>query len=742
MFGKTAVESPKLDKLMEESSKSPLSFPALVGSKEYADVVFHVGSHAIYAHRCVLESRCPPLFNVAIKDKGKKGHLQTIKSDEKLVDTRSLTLVLEYLYTGSVPFAEIAPAEVISLIAHAELYQIDRLRWLCERYLQSVMNNDLFFSLLLVSDVSGVVRAKKMCLSYGALHFEELIQRKEQVHTLGIELFREFVVHATLNHDVVEDLSQLTFPNTIREEFKIIYTAMALPDAFFVFKAANTTIPCHKAILYAQSERFKTLFLEDGPSAADNRYNLPKNIMMPQEAFKSFLAWTYYRDTSFSAAHAAMILPLAHDFGMDALIEECSAKLRKGISVDSVLPILVLCFSEWGKKGYKAELAQPCLDFLILHFADVDLSGVKSSAIASAVANAVRNAVTTGIWSTIGGSTSLASSAPISAATASVAANEENASSAPAAVEANGTASNHHHSHSHSHSNHGDEEASDADGQRSARRKKRRTMQISMDTASEEASGSLPTTPHDSKRKSKHTSQAEPAAPEPEKEPAQETAEAVVAAATVTAAAVAEESKAKPTEEKAPVVTAQAPTEEVKTEPVEEKPAVEAPVEAPVAEVKETKPAEPEKAALASSSEVKVTTGNPKQTTVKSDSKPRVAAAPASPSTTKRTKATTASPAATPSAPAAKPEKEGKAEKTAAPASEATELPVSPSTKERRATLEPSTSVKAIKETFEAKGREESEKEQAADKVRAGRRKANAEDGKPEPTSKKEGKSK
>jgi len=379
-----------------------VSFPALVGSKEYADVVFHIGNHALYAHRCVVEARCPPLFAVAIKDRGKKGLLATLKSDEKLVDIRSLTLVLEYLYTGSVPFAEVTPAEVISLIAHAELYQIDRLRWLCERYLQAVLSNELFFTLLLLSDVSGVASAKQLCLTYGSVHFEELIVKKEQVHTLGIELFREFVVFSTLNTEVTPDLNQVSFPNTIKEEFKIIFTAMANPDAFFTFKSANTTVPCHKAILYAQSERFKTLFLEDGPSASENRYSLPKNIAMSHEAFKSFLAWAYYRDTSFSAAHAAMILPLAHDFNIATLVDECSSKLRKGISIDSVLPILNLCFSEWGKQGgYSDELSKPCLSFLMCNFAHVDLTGLKSAAICAAIAKSIRESVTSGLWTPI-----------------------------------------------------------------------------------------------------------------------------------------------------------------------------------------------------------------------------------------------------------------------------------------------------------------------------------------------------
>jgi hypothetical protein len=725
-----------------------VSFPSLVGSKEYADVVFHIGNHALYAHRSIIESRCPPLFSVAIKDRGKKGHLQTLKSDEKLVDIRSLTLVLEYLYTGSVPFSEITPAEVISLIAHTELYQIDRLRWLCERYLQAALNHDLFFTLLLLSDVSGVARAKRLCMIYGALHFEALITKKDQVHTLGIELFREFVVHATSNHEVVEDLNQLSFPNTIREEFKIIFTAMAHPDAFFTFKTANTTVPCHKAILFAQSDRFKTLFLEDGPSAADNRYSLPKNISMPHEAFRSFLAWAYYRDASFSAEHAAMMLPLAHDFGIDSLVQECSGKLRKGISTTSVLPILTLCFSEWGKKGYKSELAQPCLDFLIFNFARVDLTDLKSAAIAAAIAEAVRDAVTTGLWSPITSSQNASNNAESSSAPSNFEPLEE-----PHVDDATNSRT--------------EDTPREIEDKKTSRRNKRRTVDLSDSAfdsssavavaaptpapATEEASTSSPSSPVVSARKSARKVQAEANATESndvkgeteEKEQTKETVQESSSSAPVTEDSTKSVAPTETHVETSNGNTASSPKEATKEpEVVEEKKTATAPATtAETTHDNETQTASesiPEQDApktkvpkTSSSGDVKTkaveTKPEESKAPTKSDSRAKVESSAsgtpsASPSTSKRAKVSSTEPAAAAAA-AASSKKSGKSD-------EPSEVPVSPSTKEKRATLEPSTSVKAIKESFEAKGREETEKDSVADKLRAGRRKGAAADDK------------
>lgn len=659
----------------------------------------------------MIEARCPPLFAVAIKDRGKKGNLTTLKSDEKLVDIRSLSLVLEYLYTGSVPFSDVSPAEVISLIAHTELYQIVRLRWLCERYLQAVLTDDLFFTLLLVSDVSGVARCKTLCMQYGATHFEKLIVKRDQVATLGIELFREFVVFATLNTDVLEDLNQMSFPNTIRDEFKIIYTAMANPDAFFSFKAANTTIPCHRAILYAQTDKFKTLFLDEvNQTPSEGRYTLPKNVAMPPDAFRSFLTWVYYRDTTFSAAHAAQMLPLAHEFSINALIEECEGKLRKGISVHSVIPILVLCFSEWGKKSYKQELAKPCLDFLILNFAKVDLSTPRSAAINAAIAESVRTAVLTGIWRPIGDGSQASSSAPISSATAIT-----------------------------------DSDAASESETTRAKKKNRKTLDFEIHGGgTEDSTTDSVNTPKAAHRKSKVLSESSEVpnnGSTEEAEPLSPKSPATPVAGDASVAPTAEEPKQ--VEEEKPIAAA---TEESTTKdeekPEESEPAADKPV---LAEPLPEKPAPvPAIAALESQAN-----GSPKvfrrqgssQASKSSPKSARSAEKAEKAEKAEREKAEKAerekAEKAAAAAEKAEREKADKAEKDrvkaekAAAAAEKAELKaaekdgrreVSPSTAEKRAALETRTSVKAIKETFEQKTKDDLAEKEAANNRAARRR--------------------
>jgi hypothetical protein len=57
---------------------------------------------------------------------------------------------------------------------------------------------DNFFGLLKVAAQWNVVRAKVLCMEFGCLNFKELIQKKDGVAALGLELFREFVVYKTI----------------------------------------------------------------------------------------------------------------------------------------------------------------------------------------------------------------------------------------------------------------------------------------------------------------------------------------------------------------------------------------------------------------------------------------------------------------------------------------------------------------------------------------------------------------
>jgi len=119
----------------------------MVNSKEFSDTVFTVGGHVLYAHRSIIEVRCPTLFAVNLKDRpSKKGNISFYKIDDKLFDETTLYSILYYLYTDTVQFATLSPIDVVMLIKAAEVYELDRLIWLCERYLRLVITDGLWYS--------------------------------------------------------------------------------------------------------------------------------------------------------------------------------------------------------------------------------------------------------------------------------------------------------------------------------------------------------------------------------------------------------------------------------------------------------------------------------------------------------------------------------------------------------------------------------------------------------------------
>lgn len=115
---------------------------AMVNSKEFADTIFTVGGHVLYAHKYIIEFRCPTLFSVNLKDKpSKKGSYSHYVIDDKICDEATIYSVLYYIYTDTVKFAEMKPMDVVMLLQASVIYELERLTWLCERYLRLVITD-------------------------------------------------------------------------------------------------------------------------------------------------------------------------------------------------------------------------------------------------------------------------------------------------------------------------------------------------------------------------------------------------------------------------------------------------------------------------------------------------------------------------------------------------------------------------------------------------------------------------
>lgn len=373
----------------------------MVNSKEFSDTVFTIGGQTLYAHRPIIEVRCPTLFAVNLKDRPtKKGNISYYKIDDKLFDELTLYSVLFYLYTDTVQFTTLNPIDVVMLIKAAEVYELDRLIWLCERYLKLVITDDLFFTLLRSSSSLNVLRAKNICMEYGKNRFGDLIVRREDVTILGIELFREFVVYSHLGNQQNQQEQQQqnnddkVIESTIQEDMKRIFKERHHCDSFFTF--GSEKVEFHKAIILAQSDNIlKLLKSED-----ESNKKLPKEVSMSSGAFESALSYLYYRNVSFNSTHAAEIIPFAKEYKLHSLYEVCEDKIKSDINVSSVIGILSLCYHKDLEKLLKKEMQAPCFRFIANNFVKIDFSVLKNKSprMIADIFNIIKKQIKNGRW--------------------------------------------------------------------------------------------------------------------------------------------------------------------------------------------------------------------------------------------------------------------------------------------------------------------------------------------------------
>lgn len=120
----------------------------IVNSKLYADTILTLGNYILYSHKAIIDIRCPSLLSLFLKEKpSKKGNITTYRLDEKICDEISIYSILSYLYTDSLQFSNLSPVDVVNIIRLSELYGIERLIWLCERYLRLVITHGMWIYL-------------------------------------------------------------------------------------------------------------------------------------------------------------------------------------------------------------------------------------------------------------------------------------------------------------------------------------------------------------------------------------------------------------------------------------------------------------------------------------------------------------------------------------------------------------------------------------------------------------------
>eukprot|EP01122_Echinamoeba_exundans_P006271 TRINITY_DN1729_c0_g1_i1.p1 TRINITY_DN1729_c0_g1~~TRINITY_DN1729_c0_g1_i1.p1 ORF type:complete len:794 (-),score=261.17 TRINITY_DN1729_c0_g1_i1:54-2435(-) len=394
--------------IINEGMNSTIKHFRMINVKEHADAQFNVGGNLLYAHRCVINARCPALLTKFVKEKQIKKGVTYIKVDDKQIDDPTLYAVLHYLYSDELLFHTMESSQVVNLLRAAQQYEVPRLAWLAERYLKSIITMDNFFVLLKVAATGTVVRAKTLCMEFGAKHFKEIIVRKDGVTSLGLDLFREFVEFVVIpppeGKKIDVDPETKNIPSTIEEDFTKIYNDMSLTDGAAMLTGDKQPVRFHCAFVLETAPTLSAALSLSKDTSEEHReqmiLDLPKNAQLSAGAFRALLRFIYYADKSIEPVHAAELVPFARFYEIPALSDVVESIIKTGISVGSVIPILSLCYNKDVAKMVKNDVHNPSLRFVLNNFTEIDFKPLKkkSAAISFDILRLCKKQIEEGKW--------------------------------------------------------------------------------------------------------------------------------------------------------------------------------------------------------------------------------------------------------------------------------------------------------------------------------------------------------
>ncbi|CAN0281032.1 unnamed protein product, partial [Laminaria digitata] len=97
---------------------------------------------------------------------------------------RVFKVLLEYIYADSV---EVSLEDAVELFIAADLYTLDRLKWLCELAVQKGITTDNSAALLHTSDDLRASRLRDICMRFVVRHFDT-VSKSEGFKVLSREL--------------------------------------------------------------------------------------------------------------------------------------------------------------------------------------------------------------------------------------------------------------------------------------------------------------------------------------------------------------------------------------------------------------------------------------------------------------------------------------------------------------------------------------------------------------------------
>lgn len=180
----------KLDDLSYNVPPSTLvtDMRSFVNNESFSDVVFIVEGQMIYAHKLML-ARCN-YFRAMFNGSMMESKLSSIQLED--VSYNIFLSVLEYLYTDNL---DIQVESAMELFAAADLFDIPRLRSMCEQKMLQSIEPDNAATIFHAADELNAVLLRKKSLKFILKHFEQVSKSQafEEMARTNVELVVEIL---------------------------------------------------------------------------------------------------------------------------------------------------------------------------------------------------------------------------------------------------------------------------------------------------------------------------------------------------------------------------------------------------------------------------------------------------------------------------------------------------------------------------------------------------------------------
>lgn len=336
----------------------------------------------VHAPRNVLEKRCGSLLvpgPLIKKQKEKKGDsgIMTIEYRSSAFSLTVLHQILEYCYTGGIPFDNMELPDVMVLLKSALNLDCPRLVYLCEHYIREKLTVDSVFLVLKKCKELELEDLKTLATSFAHQNWPQFCAHKAGMEIIGIELFQELTIAMQFFKEETKlDASPgalKVVPNTIVSDWKALLEEARFADADFLFPNPDIAenIKFHRCVVAAHSKPLLQLI-----STSKSKQYVIEGISYT--ATKDLLEYIYFGNTQLNPVGACKLIEhVINQYALPHILDHCITSISNGISDPSSLDILRVTYLPNFQTPTMQELRKKVLLHICENFTNIAIPTVR-----------------------------------------------------------------------------------------------------------------------------------------------------------------------------------------------------------------------------------------------------------------------------------------------------------------------------------------------------------------------------